>query len=201
MNNYAYLLLVGLLVSPIACESDDDNDSKDSSGSDAGPQAASEDAGPQGANEEDADTSGSGTGDGGDEPATSDAALVDSGTSTPEAGLPTSVTCDPEGDGVCENEADCEVVESGQARAKAAGCGQGCLDAPEEDRAACAGMCLIQETGLSQGCAACYLGVVACATENCLAECGADPASQACGACQVAAGCISEFVECSGITL
>ena len=77
----------------------------------------------------------------------------------------------------------------------AQGCGLGCLGDP--DPGACAGACLATETGLSNGCAGCYAGVVVCSITNCLAPCAADPNSRACGDCQ-AANCNDDFNACTG---
>jgi hypothetical protein len=109
-----------------------------------------------------------------------------------------NVTCDPSGDGVCENEQDCPKVVSVEARAAAQTCGLGCLE--DADPGTCAVACIVDAEDMSQACAACYAGVVGCATENCLAECAENPAAEMCTQCQIDAGCREEFDTCSGLT-
>ncbi len=104
--------------------------------------------------------------------------------------------CNPMGNEVCENETDCEFVASGQAASSARSCGLSCLASSDES---CASDCIQQDTGMSQECSDCYAASVACATENCLAQCGADPSSEACEQCQIDAGCRDDFYTCSGL--
>jgi hypothetical protein len=108
-----------------------------------------------------------------------------------------NVSCDPEEDTVCQNENDCDAVESGEARASAQSCGLGCLE--DDDPGVCAVSCIVEDTDISSECATCYAGSVQCASENCLAECAADPTSDDCNQCQIDAGCRSEFNDCSGL--
>jgi hypothetical protein len=108
-----------------------------------------------------------------------------------------NVMCDPAGDGACQNPDDCPAVESGEARMKAQTCGLQCL--ADEDPGMCSVACIVEDAGISADCATCYAASVGCAAENCLAQCGADPASDACNECQVEAGCRSDFNECSGL--
>jgi hypothetical protein len=112
-------------------------------------------------------------------------------------GTSQNVTCDPEADTVCQNENDCAAVESGEARASAQSCGLGCLE--DEDPGVCAVSCIVEDTDISAECATCYAGSVQCASENCLAECAADPTSDDCNQCQIDAGCRSDFNDCSGL--
>jgi hypothetical protein len=108
-----------------------------------------------------------------------------------------NVSCDPADDGTCENDTDCPKVESGEARSSAQSCGLSCLQ--DEDQATCAVTCIVEDTGITQDCAGCYAAAVKCAADNCLAQCGSDPASQACSDCQVENGCRSAFDTCSGL--
>jgi hypothetical protein len=108
-----------------------------------------------------------------------------------------NVSCDPDANTTCQNDNDCEAVESGEARLSAQSCGLGCLQ--DDEPGECAVSCIVEETGVSAECAACYAGSVQCATENCLAECAADPASLDCNECQIDAGCRSDFNDCSGL--
>jgi hypothetical protein len=108
-----------------------------------------------------------------------------------------NVTCDPEADTACQNENDCEAVESGDARASAQSCGLGCLE--DDDPGVCAVSCIVEDTDISTECATCYAGSVQCASENCLADCAADPTSDDCNQCQIDAGCRSDFNDCSGL--
>ena len=108
-----------------------------------------------------------------------------------------NVNCDPNGDGACETDQDCPKVRSGVARSTAQTCGLGCLDDPDPET--CSVQCIVENEDMSPECAACYAGVVGCATENCLAECAASPASDACTQCQIDAGCRADFDTCSGL--
>jgi hypothetical protein len=108
-----------------------------------------------------------------------------------------NVMCNPNGTGVCQNQDDCPAVEDGSARTSSQVCGVNCLE--DEDPGVCSVACIVDQADISSTCAQCYAGVVACATQNCLSECVADAASDACSACQVTAGCREEFSECSGL--
>jgi hypothetical protein len=109
-----------------------------------------------------------------------------------------NVSCDPNGDGTCQNEQDCPSVTSGDARESAQLCGQGCLQDP--DPGMCAVGCIVMETGMTTGCSACYAGVVGCAFDNCLDQCNPNAASEECTQCQIDAGCRADFDACSGLT-
>jgi hypothetical protein len=109
------------------------------------------------------------------------------------------VTCDPKGEGACQSANDCPTVESGKAREAASDCGISCLDNDAEKEKTCAETCVVKETSLSTGCAECYVAIVACSREHCLAPCLADPESKACFDCQVENDCRSVFDTCSGL--
>jgi hypothetical protein len=64
----------------------------------------------------------------------------------------------------------------------------------------CAVTCIVDDTGMSAECSTCYAALVACTIDNCLTECGAAPASDACTQCQIDSGCRSDFDDCSGLT-
>lgn len=110
---------------------------------------------------------------------------------------PTATECDPAGEGVCQNDTDCPLVENGEARSTASSCGVGCLQ--DADPAACSEACVVAESGLSADCASCYVAIVECSRENCLVECASDPDSDDCFTCQVANDCRAEFDTCSGL--
>ncbi len=95
----------------------------------------------------------------------------------------------------CQNEADQTILEAGGVTDAAQTCGLGCLG--DADPGSCAGACVAEETGLSEGCAGCYAGVVVCSIENCLASCAADPDSAACASCQ-AENCLADYYVCTG---
>jgi hypothetical protein len=115
---------------------------------------------------------------------------------TSGGGTSGNVMCDPEDDGVCENDTDCPMVESGDARSSAQSCGQGCLQ--DDDPEACSVACIVDK-GVTEGCATCYAATVNCSIENCFAECAANPASAGCSTCQVESGCRAAFDSCSGL--
>lgn len=108
-----------------------------------------------------------------------------------------NVSCTPGPDGACTNASDCPKVESGEIRTAAQTCGLGCLG--NADAGTCAVTCIVEKTGASAGCSACYAGLVKCATEKCLAECGAAPGSAECNQCQIDMNCRSGFDACSGL--
>jgi len=129
-----------------------------------------------------------------------DAAVKDSGMTEEDAGGGFgTVACDPQGSGACQNAGDCPDVESGLARMKASECGINCLGGDAETQKTCAETCLVNMTSLSAGCAECYVAIVTCSREHCLAPCLADPDSKACFDCQVTNDCRSAFDDCSGL--
>jgi hypothetical protein len=110
-----------------------------------------------------------------------------------------SVACHPAGSGACQNTADCPIVESGKARKSASDCGLTCLAGTPDEQTMCAKTCVVDDTKLSSDCAECYVGIVGCSRDHCLAACLADPDSKACFDCQVENGCRATFDECSGL--
>ena len=62
---------------------------------------------------------------------------------------------------------------------------------------ACIAECLVEQTGLSDGCAGCYGFIGACAAGYCIGDCATDSASEACRAC-VDDNCTDTFVTCTG---
>jgi len=118
------------------------------------------------------------------------------------SGASGGVTCSPGAGGACQNDQDCPKVESGMARNVAQSCGLGCQQDPDPENciATMAVSCIVEQTEMSNECATCYVGVVACASEHCLAECGAQPESTPCAMCQIEMGCRDTFDSCSGLT-
>src|SRR5262245_36731603 len=108
-----------------------------------------------------------------------------------------TVECTPGGGGACQNEMDCPAVESGEAREDTGDCGLSCLQ--NDDPPTCTVACVMQEAGLSMGCAVCYATLVGCATDNCLAECGTTPDAPDCTRCQIDSGCRGAYDDCSGL--
>ena len=51
---------------------------------------------------------------------------------------------------------------------------------------------------LSDGCATCFLNAVKCSRDNCAFDCISPDTVEACDACRTAAGCVTDFYECSG---
>ena len=142
-------------------------------------------------------SAGYGCGDDGDDDDDASGGTAGSSGSGGSGGSSGNVSCNPGGGGACTNEGDCPKVESGEIRMSAQSCGLGCLE--DDDPGTCAVSCIVMETDASAGCAACYAGVVKCATDNCLAQCGPDPASDECNQCQIDAGCRADFDACSGL--
>ena len=109
----------------------------------------------------------------------------------------TDVTDMPEG--ACINEQDGPILEAQDVSAVAEGCG---IDNIGD--AAAAQKCIQDETGITDGCAACFGGIIGCIIEKCIAQCGpppigAGPDSPECGECR-AENCDPAFEECSGVS-
>ena len=109
-----------------------------------------------------------------------------------------NVECTPGGGGACQNDTDCPKVENGEARMDSQTCGRSCLE--DTDPGMCTVACIVQEAAITQACAVCYATLAGCAADNCLAECGSAPASDACNQCQIDSGCRGAFDDCSGLT-
>jgi hypothetical protein len=122
----------------------------------------------------------------------------DNGTGGNGTGGSMNVMCEPGAGGACQNETDCPKVVNGDLRRTAQTCGVMCQ--AEADPGACAVGCIVDEESSTPECSACYAALVGCAAENCLAECGADPAGAACNQCQIDEGCRGDFDDCSGLT-
>lgn len=104
-----------------------------------------------------------------------------------------SSSSDGEDSGACTTEADVAIIcDSGFSEAVAA-CGTGNLMGGPEAIA----MCVVDETGLSSECSACFGATTQCTIENCLTDCATDPLSDACTTCR-AENCDAAFNECAG---
>jgi hypothetical protein len=183
------LALVTLSV--YGCGDDDDDGNNSGTGATgATSNAAGETNGSSGSGENMSSGGGDTASGGGD-------ATSGGGEATSAGGAPSgNVMCDPEAMTTCQNDMDCEFVESGEARLAAGQCGLDCLQSDEES---CAVDCITAAIEISADCAGCYAGAVACAQKNCLAACIEDPESDGCKACQVEKGCRDEFNTCSGL--
>lgn len=93
----------------------------------------------------------------------------------------------------CEDEPPPDTTcESDEART----CGQGCLASPDPKQ--CATDCVVEKTGLTTPCAACYADNVPCAVANgCVAPCLQDEVK--CSECLCEKGCTKAFYDCSGL--
>ncbi len=97
------------------------------------------------------------------------------------------------GDGACTNEADQTVIGSEEFGAvMVPNCGLGCLGAP----AGCTSACLIDMSGLSEGCAECYDPFFTCFLDHCLEVCLTGDAG--CDSCLETNGCSPDFFACAG---
>ncbi len=93
---------------------------------------------------------------------------------------------------LCLNDADQAVLDGIDAEMVANGCAVqnvGNVDGAVE--------CIVQETGLSMDCAACFGLTIGCVFEMCLPACF-DPASDACIECRTT-NCDPPFLACSGL--
>ena len=98
----------------------------------------------------------------------------------------------------CLNDADQQIAAEIDLTAEATTCALGCLS--DTDPIGCSDTCLKENTGISDACGGCYTATVKCTFDNCLAQCAADPSSDACGTCQEENNCITDFYTCSGLT-
>ena len=109
---------------------------------------------------------------------------------------------EPEVD-MCQNDADLAILGlDGGAAAKTAAtdCAMGCIAEPTvEEIVACANPCVVENTGLTEGCSACYTAIIACTIINCLGECVADSEAPECTACMTDSGCYDAFYTCTGM--
>jgi hypothetical protein len=101
--------------------------------------------------------------------------------------------------GACTNSSDMAIIENPDidVQGQTTTCGMGCLSDP--DRRTCTVNCVVDATGLSAACADCYAGMAACAMEHCIAQCAANPDSPGCRSCLEDAGCVDDFLTCSGL--
>ena len=101
-------------------------------------------------------------------------------------------------EGACTNDADM-ALDLGVVGEKTSDIATSCyLGGATEDAAyiTCATEGLIAETGVSEGCADCYVQNALCAKNNCLVPCLSDP--DACTECRDENGCTDAFFNCSG---
>ncbi len=99
----------------------------------------------------------------------------------------------------CLNPDDGAIIQpdGGAAASEAAReCGMGCMVA--DDIIECATPCVVEETGLSEGCSGCYVGIIVCTIEKCISDCITDSTSAECVACQMDKGCLPDFYQCTG---
>lgn len=170
------LSALALVAFSVAACGDDDDDTNGDNGGTAGTGATTSDAG-----EPPVSSGGSdGTGATGGAPPTM------------------NVECDPEADGVCQNENDCPFVVSGEARMAAGMCGQQCLLSGNTDEA-CPSDCLFEAIEISEECGTCYSDAAMCGIMACAAECAGNPEAPACQECLVESGCREDFNDCSGL--
>jgi hypothetical protein len=100
--------------------------------------------------------------------------------------------------GACAARGDVYQVCTANLSTVAGLCGLRCLGM--NDQQSCIQACIrTEDPQLGEGCAACYAAAVACAQQNCLPECAANPAAPRCTQCQVDKGCRSAFRTCSGL--
>ncbi len=76
-------------------------------------------------------------------------------------------------------------------------CGISCIAA--EDRAACSGECVVEETSISEPCGVCFGNLIDCILDECIAMC-IDQASEECTTCIAESTCDPAFVACTGFS-
>jgi hypothetical protein len=97
--------------------------------------------------------------------------------------------------GACDNEDDTAALEASEATLSDSitSCVFMCFGQDE----ACNSNCIQGETGVSDGCAACFGTLLSCTVSNCALQC-IDANGQACADCR-AQNCDPAFTECAGI--
>jgi hypothetical protein len=96
---------------------------------------------------------------------------------------------------MCAAASDVQLICTQNIAMVAGTCGVGCVGMGE----ACINTCIRNMIPLSQGCASCYVGTVACTQAMCLTECINNPAAEVCTNCQIQKGCRAAFFACSGL--
>jgi hypothetical protein len=99
----------------------------------------------------------------------------------------------------CTNEVDGAIIQGGTVDPTGVAGDCGLNNIAAADPRTCATFCVQSGTELSAGCSSCYAATVACAINNCLAQCAADPGSADCQTCRDANGCTAAFYACSGL--
>jgi hypothetical protein len=110
--------------------------------------------------------------------------------------------------GACTNAADLTLLDTADKQAgvktKATTCAMGCL--ADANPGTCSAACVKKDTGLSDGCSACYATVIVCTITNCVNFCAAAPSSADCVNCQngkdpstTHVDCVTPFYACTGL--
>jgi len=94
--------------------------------------------------------------------------------------------------GACTNDADQAVLDDDTLENSMQGCITQCIGKP----VTCLTNCIVDETGLSEECAACFAESVACAMEHCADVCIGNPGSPECKQCRLE-NCGPALQECS----
>lgn len=164
------MLFLGLNLLFLACDDDDSDDGAAGAGGEAGSAQA------------DTGAAGSDAGAGGE---------------TDAGGGEADMGGEVPAEGACTNDADKVIVDdpASDVTGKATQCGLGCMG--DADPATCSTPCVVNETGLSEACSACYAQLIACTVEKCLAQC-AGGLTDGCIQCQRDQGCSAPYYECSG---
>ena len=152
----------------------------------------------------DADTGGD-TGDASQQDASGgavDVGAVDAGPNagTPDAGTPDAGTPDAGASldagsapsGACTNKADQALVASGKVDKAIEGCAMASFGNADKAKP-----CIKKETGLTDGCVACFANHLGCTFKSCLLDCmgGQTPGCDKC----LAKNCNASFTACSGL--
>lgn len=99
------------------------------------------------------------------------------------------------GDGACNNNADLAIIADQTALSSSvADCAKKTMGAAPATKD-----CIVQKTGLSDGCAQCFADSASCIIKNCAAQCMLDPNSPTCVDCR-ASKCDPAFEVCSGVS-
>jgi hypothetical protein len=110
---------------------------------------------------------------------------------------PVDTVVDPGGACMSAEDQAIIVADRDGVTAEASTCGLGCMG--DTDPVACSTPCVVTATGVTEGCAGCYAGMISCTIVGCIAECMADTQAQGCIDCQVDKGCFQGFYDCSGM--
>jgi hypothetical protein len=96
----------------------------------------------------------------------------------------------------CQDAEDLSILATVDVQGIMTACSLGCIGDPNPS--ACVGACIVEDSGLTEDCAGCFVGVFECVSASCLEQCMTDPTGDECIACTTES-CAPGFEDCSGV--